>query len=81
MRRARTEARSAADAALAFVRDCDALIFDLRANPGGGARLVRYLASYLFTEEPVLLNTYVLRHQNRRLEYWTLREVAGRRRP
>jgi C-terminal processing protease CtpA/Prc len=41
------EARAAVDAALAFVRDADALVIDLRANGGGAPDTVAYIASYL----------------------------------
>lgn len=71
--------RATASAALAFLQDTDALVIDLRRNGGGEAGAVRFLCSYFFGEEPVLLNTLVNREQGLVEEYWTLRDLPGRR--
>lgn len=75
------DARLAATAAMAFLANTDSLILDLRGNPGGGARLVRYLASYFFDATPVHLNDYYFRTTDSTLEYWTLAEIPGTRLP
>lgn len=49
------EAMRVADAAMAFLARCDALIFDLRQNGGGSPVMINYLSGYLF-ETPTLLN-------------------------
>jgi C-terminal processing protease CtpA/Prc len=68
-----------AAAAMAFLQDTDALVIDLRRNGGGEPEAVRFLCSYFFGPEPVHLNTLVNREMNTRDEYWTLRELPGRR--
>jgi retinol-binding protein 3 len=50
-----------ADAAMAFLRHVDALVFDLRYNGGGDPEMIRYLTSYLFAS-PTLLNTMMDRN-------------------
>lgn len=71
--------RATAAAAMAFLQDTDALVIDLRKNGGGDPESVRFLCSYFFGEEPVHLNTLVNRELGLVEEYWTLRELPGRR--
>ncbi len=71
--------RATAAAAMAFLQDTDALVIDLRQNGGGDPETVRFLCSYFFGAEPVLLNTLVNREMRQAEEYWTLRDVPGRR--
>lgn len=71
--------RDTAAAAMAFVQDTEALILDLRRNGGGDPESVRFLCSYFFDAEPVHLNTLVNRELNETNEFWTLREMPGRR--
>jgi C-terminal processing protease CtpA/Prc len=61
--------------------DTDALIFDLRRNGGGEPEMVALICSYLFGPEPVHLNSLHWRAGDRERveEFWTHREVAGRR--
>jgi C-terminal processing protease CtpA/Prc len=66
-------------AAMEFVADTDALIFDIRENGGGDPATVRLLCSYLFGETPVHLNDIYFRPENRTTQFWTLRKVDGRR--
>lgn len=66
-------------AAMNFVAGTDALIIDLRNNGGGNPRMVALICSYLFGPEPVHLNDLYWREGNRTEEFWTLREVAGKR--
>lgn len=72
------EARDAAVAAMNFVADTDALIFDLRRNGGGSPFMIGILSSYLFTEV-VHLNDFYVRETDSRREFFTSAEVQGRR--
>ena len=66
-------------AAMNFVADTDALIIDLRNNGGGNPAMVALVCSYLFGEEPVHLNDLYWREGNRTDQFWTRKEVAGKR--
>lgn len=72
------EAEATAAGAMAFVRNCDAVIFDLRSNGGGSPEMIRFITSYLF-EEPTHLNDMVDRSGEVVEEYWTLDTVPGER--
>ena len=62
-----------------FVNGTDALIIDLRGNGGGNPEMVALVCSYLFGPEPVHLNDLYWREGNRTDEFWTRKEVAGKR--
>lgn len=64
-------------AAMAFLANTDALIIDLRENHGGRPETVALLASWLFGEQPVHLNTVVTRAGAERTEHWTKPEIPG----
>lgn len=66
-------------AAMNFVNGTDALIIDLRGNGGGNPAMVALICSYLFGPEPVHLNDLYWREGNRTDEFWTRKEVAGKR--
>src|SRR5688500_6713923 len=66
-------------AAMNFVNGTDALIIDMRQNGGGNPAMVALVCSYLFGAEPVHLNDLYWREGNRTQEYWTRKEVAGKR--
>ena len=66
-------------AAMNFVNGTDALIIDMRSNGGGNPAMVALVCSYLFGPEPVHLNDLYWREGNRTEEFWTRREVAGKR--
>jgi hypothetical protein len=66
-------------AAMDFVADTDALIFDIRDNGGGDPATVQLLCSYLFGETPVHLNDIYFRPSNKTTEFWTLKSVPGKR--
>lgn len=66
-------------AAMNFVSSTDALIIDLRSNGGGSPEMVALVCSYLFGAEPVHLNDLYWREGNRTDEFWTRKEVAGKR--
>ena len=65
--------------AMNFLSSTDALIIDLRNNGGGSPAMVALICSYLFGPEPVHLNDLYWREGNRTEEFWTRKEVAGKR--
>lgn len=67
-----------AAAAISFLTNTDAVIFDLRDNGGGDPRMVALICSYFF-EQPVHLNDFYDRAGNLTAAYWTLRFVPGLR--
>ncbi len=73
-------ARVAGSAAMAFVRNADAIIFDMRYNGGGSPEFIQYITSYLF-DQKTHLNDMVDRNGAMVSEYWTLPEVPGQRIP
>jgi hypothetical protein len=66
-------------AAMAFVADCDALIFDMRKNGGGSPEMVAFVCSYLFGAEPVHLNDIYYRPNDSTRQFWTDPGVPGRK--
>src|SRR5688572_28781672 len=66
-------------AAMNFVNGTDALIIDMRANGGGNPAMVALVCSYLFGPEPVHLNSLYWREGNRTEEFWTRKELVGKR--
>jgi C-terminal processing protease CtpA/Prc len=66
-------------AAMNFVNGTQALIIDMRSNGGGSPAMVALVCSYLFGPEPVHLNDLYWREGNRTEEFWTRKEVAGKR--
>ncbi|AKT41258.1 S41 family peptidase [Chondromyces crocatus] len=68
----------AAAAAMELLADTDALIIDVRHNPGGDPDLVATLCSYFFPE-PVHLNDIYDRPKNATRQYWTSAAIPGRR--
>ena len=67
-------------AAMAFVANTDALIFDLRDNDGGDPAMVAFICSYLF-DRPTHLNDLWNRKENFATQWWTLPYVPGKRLP
>jgi C-terminal processing protease CtpA/Prc len=67
-----------ASAAMAKLNHADAIIFDLRDNPGGYANMVALVATYLF-DRPTHLNDFYDRSKNSTEESWTLPPVPGNR--
>jgi hypothetical protein len=63
-------------AAMNFLGNCDALIFDLRKNGGGEPSMIQLLSSYLF-EEPTHLNDLYWRKGEKRDQFWTLPYAPG----
>jgi retinol-binding protein 3 len=66
-------------AAMNFINGTDSLIVDMRRNGGGNPAMVALVCSYLFGPEPVHLNDLYWREGNRTDEFWTKKEVAGKR--
>jgi hypothetical protein len=69
---------STASAAMNFVADSDALIFDLRDNHGGGGGMGEFIASYLF-EQRTHFDDTVDREGKVIDETWTSTDVPGRK--
>ena len=65
-------------AAMNFVANVDAVIFDLRDNRGGDALMVSYVASYLF-DQPTHLNDLWTRSTDSTRQFWTNAQVSGKR--
>lgn len=67
--------------ALGFLQNTDAIILDLRNNGGGYPQMVQLITSYFVDEEPVHLNTFYSRVNDKYSQYWTLPYVPGKRLP
>lgn len=66
-------------AAMNFVSNTDALIFDLRENGGGDPEMVALICSYLFGDKPVHLNSLYWREGNRTDDFFTKPTVLGKK--
>ncbi len=69
---------STAVAAMNFLANVDAVIFDLRENGGGDPKMVAFLSSYLFSQA-THLNDLWERKDDVTHQYWTLPYVPGKR--
>jgi hypothetical protein len=67
-------------AAMNFLANVDAIIFDLRQNGGGDPKMVALICSYLFTTE-THLNDLWTRKGDETEQFWTLPYVPGNRLP
>lgn len=65
-------------AAMNFVSNSDALIFDLRQNGGGDPAMVALICSYLFGEK-IHLNDLYWREGDKTEEFWTNPKVIGKK--
>lgn len=63
-------------AAMSFLSNTEALIFDLRQNGGGNPFMVALISSYLFGDKPVHLNDLYWRKGDRTDQFWTKPESA-----
>lgn len=63
-------------AAMSFLKNTEALIFDLRQNGGGNPFMIALISSYLFGDAPVHLNNMYWRKGDRTDEFWTKPELA-----
>ncbi|MBS1550641.1 MAG: hypothetical protein JST15_01065 [Bacteroidetes bacterium] len=66
---------------MSFVEDCNALIFDMRNNGGGDPSGIQVISSYLFSDEPVHLNDLYFRPTDTLEQFWTLKDIKGKRMP
>lgn len=73
--------KETAVAAMNFLANTDAVIIDLRKNPGGFINLEIFLASYFYGVDPVELLSRYHREGDVTVKDWTLREVPGKRVP
>ncbi|MDF2629291.1 MAG: peptidase [Symbiobacteriaceae bacterium] len=74
-----TAAGQTAVAAMQFLANSSAVIFDLRKCPGGSPGMVSLLISYLVGEWPEHLNTFYNRDGEAAFQNWTMSWVPGRR--
>jgi C-terminal processing protease CtpA/Prc len=66
-------------AAMNFLSNTDALIFDLRQNGGGDPEMVALICSYLFGDKPVHLNDLYWRKGDKTEEFWTKPNAVGKK--
>lgn len=66
-------------AAMNFVTNTDALIFDLRENGGGDPEMVALICSYLFGDKPVHLNSLYWREGDKTQDFFTKPTVLGKK--
>ncbi len=71
--------KETAVAAMNFLANTDAVIIDLRHNPGGFINLEIFLASYFYGVDPVELLSRYHREGDVTVRDWSLREVPGKR--
>jgi hypothetical protein len=69
-----------ATAAMTFLGNSDALIFDLRENGGGDPKMIALISTWLFAG-PTHLNDIWDRKSGTSQQYWTLPFVPGKRLP
>jgi len=74
------ESGPTANAAMAFLSGCDAIIIDLTDNGGGSPSMIQLLTSYL-VEGRVHLNSFYVRATDDMRQFWTLPHVPGPRMP
>jgi hypothetical protein len=65
-------------AAMNFLGNVDAIIFDLRDNGGGDPKMVALISTYLFSEATHLNDLYN-RKEDSTTQFWTLPYVPGKR--
>jgi retinol-binding protein 3 len=66
-------------AAMNFLANARAIIFDLRHNGGGSPNMVQLLTTYLFDDDIKHLNSFYIRHEEKYIHFWTLPYVPGKR--
>lgn len=66
-------------AAMNLLAPAYALIIDLRHNGGGWPAMVALITTYLFSGEPVHLNSLYYREKDFMQQFWTLPYVPGKR--
>jgi len=68
-------------AAMNFLANCEILIIDLRNNGGGSPEMIQLLTSYFYDDDPVHLNTFYWRPEDKMVQTWTLPHVPGKKIP
>ena len=63
-------AKTTVESVFKSLRNCNALIIDLRNNGGGSPDMVKYICSFLF-DKPTHLNDLYERRSDKTLSYWT----------
>ncbi len=69
-------AGEAVAAAMGVLARCDAIIIDLRYNPGGDETMVKFLASYFF-KKPTIINALYFPETDSLEQSWTYAYVPG----
>jgi hypothetical protein len=72
------EAGATAVAAMNFLANANAIIFDLRQNGGGSPKMIQLLTSYFF-DEPIHLNSFYIRKSDSIEQFWTMPHIQGPR--
>lgn len=72
---------SKAVAAMEWLSNTNAIIFDLRENGGGSPSMIQLITTYLFDEDIKHLNSFYWREENKTVQFWTLPWAPGSRRP
>ncbi len=62
--------------AMKFIKNSNAVIFDLRKNHGGSPEMIKFILSYFF-DKPTHLNDLYWRNGDRTEEFWTNEKVDG----
>jgi hypothetical protein len=65
-------------AALQFLKNCDAIIIDLRYNGGGGPDMIQLILSYFFKER-TYINSWYIRREDKTDQSWTSTYVPGKK--
>jgi C-terminal processing protease CtpA/Prc len=65
--------------AMNSLADCSSLVIDLRECGGGYPDMVSLVLSYLLGEEPVHLSTIYWQDDSTTQEFWTTRDVPGKK--
>ena len=74
-------AKDVAKSAMEKLMQAHAIIIDLRKNSGGSPSMIRYICSYLFGDDPVHINDFYWRPNDRYTASWTNPEFASIRKP
>lgn len=74
-------AKKAIQRTLQSLTNTDALIIDVRDNPGGFEEIVAYFISYFFDGKSIHLSDYYCRHDGNRTSTWTSVDIPGKKLP
>lgn len=70
------ETKEIISAAMKFLSNANAIIFDIRDNTGGDTKYMTYLFSYFF-DKPTHINSIYWRDREHTAEYWTEENIPG----